>query len=64
MDRLHYRMPGALDTMDGRAEKAYAAWPERIYIVGRDGRILYKGDVGPFGFHPDEAEKALAALSQ
>lgn len=39
-------------------------WPERIDIIGTDGRILYKGDVGPFGFHPEEAEKALAAVTQ
>jgi hypothetical protein len=60
VDRLKYRLPLAIDTMDNRTEKAYAAWPERIYILGGGGTVLFKGDVGPFGFHPDEAEKALA----
>ena len=62
VDRLKYRLPVAIDTMDNRTEKAFAAWPERIYILGEGGKILYKGKVGPFGFHPQEAEKALAGL--
>ena len=63
VDRLHYRMPLAIDAMDNRAEKAYSAWPERIYVIGTDGRLLYTGALGPFGFHPEEAEKTLAALT-
>jgi len=62
VDRLKYRMPLAIDSMDNRTDKAYAAWPERIYILGEGGKVLYKGGPGPFGFHPDEAEKALAGL--
>ena len=52
----------AIDALDNRADKAFAAWPERIYILGAGGRVLYKGEVGPFGFLPEEAEKALARL--
>jgi iodothyronine deiodinase-like protein len=62
VDRLKYRMPLAIDTMDNRTETAFAAWPERIYILGAGGKILYKGKVGPFGFKPAEAEAALAGL--
>jgi iodothyronine deiodinase-like protein len=62
VDRLKYRMPVAIDGMDNPADKAFAAWPERIYLIGRDGRVLYRGEVGPFGFHPEEAERALSAL--
>ena len=61
VDRLKYRIPVAIDSIDGRAEKAFAAWPERIYIIGRGGTVVYKGGMGPFGFLPDEAEQALAA---
>ena len=62
VDRLKYRVPLAIDSMDNRTDKAFAAWPERIYILGEGGKILYKGGPGPFGFKPDEAEKALAGL--
>jgi hypothetical protein len=62
VERLKYRIPVAIDPLDGRAEKAFAGWPERIYIIGRDGRVLFKGDMGPFGFKPDRAEARLARV--
>jgi len=62
VEKLEYRMPVAIDSIDNQADKIFAAWPERIYILGPEGRVLYKGDMGPFGFHPDAAEKALSAL--
>lgn len=61
VERLKYDMPLAIDSMDNRAEAAYAAWPERLYVVAKGGRIVYRGGLGPFGFDPDEMEKALAA---
>jgi hypothetical protein len=61
VDRLKYRVPIAIDGMDNAAETAYAAWPERIYVIAAGGRIVYKGGMGPFGFKPEEAEKKLAA---
>jgi len=62
VDRLKYRIPVAIDAMDNRADKLFAAWPERIYVLGAGGRVLFRGDIGPFGFHPEEAEKFLAGL--
>lgn len=62
VDKLEYRMPLAVDPIDNRADKLFAGWPERIYILEPGGRVLYKGGMGPFGFHPEEAEKVLAAL--
>jgi hypothetical protein len=61
-ERLQYRLRVALDPIDGPAEKAYAAWPERIYVIGKGGRIEYKAEPGPFGFKPDEAEASLKRL--
>jgi len=60
VERLKYRLPVAIDGMDNAADKAFAAWPERIYVIGRGGRIVYKGGMGPFHFDPEEAEKTLA----
>ena len=45
--------------MDGRADKAFAAWPERIYILDAGGRVVYKAEPGPFGFKPEEAQRSL-----
>ena len=61
-ERLQYRLRVALDPIEGPAERAYAAWPERIYVIGTGGRIEYKAEPGPFGFKPDEAEQALSRL--
>ena len=52
-------MPLAIDSLDNPAEKTFAAWPERIYILGPGGKVLYKGGMGPFGFDVDAGEKAL-----
>ena len=64
VDRLKYRMPVAIDAMDNRADQAFAAWPERIYILGSGGRVLYKGGMGPFGFLTDEAAQKLSEVLQ
>ena len=47
--------------MDNRANVAFAAWPERLVLVGGDGRIVYPGSPGPWGFSPDEAREQLDA---
>jgi iodothyronine deiodinase-like protein len=63
VERLHCNLPLAIDSMDNRAETIFSAWPERIYILAPGGRVIYKGGMGPFGFHPEEAEKVLAGLA-
>jgi len=61
-ERMKYRMPLAIDPMDAPADKAYAAWPERIYVMGVGGRIEYKAEPGPFGFDPEKAGETLKRL--
>jgi Iodothyronine deiodinase len=59
--RFHYDVPIAVDDMSNSAENAYAAWPERLYVVDESGKIAFKGKPGPFGYHPEEVEAWLAA---
>ena len=59
--RLGLSLPLLLDEMDNRANAAFAAWPERLVLVGGDGRIVYPGSPGPWGFSPDEAREQLDA---
>jgi len=54
-------MPALVDDMDDSVNEAYDAWPDRLYLVGRDGRIAYHGGRGPFGFEPDDLEAAIRA---
>jgi len=47
--------------MSNAANDAYAAWPERIYIIDESGHIAYRGGMGPFNYKPEEAREWLAA---
>ncbi len=59
MVMLALEMPAVVDEMDDAIAKAYAAVPERLYVVGRDGRVAYKGGTGPMFFKPAEWESAI-----
>lgn len=56
---LGIRFPAVIDGFDNRVEKAYTGWPDRLYLIARDGRVLFKTEPGPFGFHPQELASAL-----
>ena len=62
MVKLALEMPAVVDEMDDAVATAYAALPERLYVVGRDGRIAYKGGMGPMFFKPAEWETAIEQL--
>ena len=52
-------MPALLDGIDDEAANAYASLPDRMYLVGRDGKIVYAGDRGPRGFKPNDLAAAI-----
>ncbi|MBI4296563.1 MAG: hypothetical protein HY667_05555 [Chloroflexi bacterium] len=56
---LQYDISTYVDTMNDAVSKAYAAHPTRLYLVGRDGRVVYAGGLGPAGFKPAELGAAL-----
>lgn len=58
---LRMRMPMAVDRADNAVASAYGGWPDRLYLVDRDRRVVYQGGEGPFGFRPDELERAILA---
>ncbi len=60
--QFKFPIPILVDTLDDQVEKAYAGWPDRIYIIDADGRIAYKGQPGPRGFLPAEAADSLQTL--
>ena len=59
--RYNYTVPFGIDEMSNAANEAYAAWPERLYIVDQSGRIAYRGGMGPFNYNPKEVRDWLAA---
>ena len=56
---LNFRMPMLLEALDNRVDTAYAALPERLYVVDRGGCIAYRGEPGPWGFDVDGWDKAI-----
>jgi hypothetical protein len=47
--------------IDNTVEEQYIALPMRLYLIGKEGTIVYTGERGPFGFNPDTWEAAIKA---
>jgi len=60
--KLGIKIPAVLDEFGNSTEANYTAWPDRLYLIGRDGKVIYKSRPGPFGFEADELGKALKKL--
>jgi type I thyroxine 5'-deiodinase len=60
--KLDIRFPTLIDNLDNKVELAYSAWPDRLYLIGKDGKIVYKSAPGPAGFRPSELESAIEKL--
>ena len=54
MIKLALEPPAIVDEMDDAVTKAYAGMPERLYLIGKDGNVAYKGGMGPIFFRPLE----------
>jgi hypothetical protein len=59
--RMRIGIPVLIDGIDNAVASAYGGWPDRLYLIGRDGRIAFQGDQGPFGFKPPDLENAIRA---
>jgi hypothetical protein len=52
-------MPVVIDSLDNQVASRYGGWPDRLYLIGKDGRVAFQGGEGPFGFKPAELEQAI-----
>jgi len=57
--KLGIKIPALLDEFGNSTESAYTAWPDRIYLIDRNGKVAYKSKPGPFGFKPDQLKAAM-----
>jgi type I thyroxine 5'-deiodinase len=60
--KLGIELPALVDGPDNAVERAYTGWPDRLYVIDKDGRIAHKSAAGPFGFKPAEVEATLKQL--
>jgi len=56
---LRYGIRTYVDDVDDAVNRAYAAWPTRLYLIDTDGRVVYHGGPGPFGFSPKKLGAAI-----
>ena len=62
VSNLGIEFPAVVDDLANTTERAYTAWPDRLYVIDRDGLVAYKSKPGPYGFHPDEVARVLGQL--
>ena len=61
LEEMGLEIPALLDNIDNKTSQDYASLPDRIYLVGKSGKIVYAGDKGPRGFKPGELADAIEA---
>jgi hypothetical protein len=57
---LRLRIPALLDPLDNPTERAYTGWPDRLYVIDRDGRVAYKSSPAEM---EDTLKKTIAKAS-
>jgi hypothetical protein len=58
---LDLPMRAVIDRVDDRVGRLYGGWPDRLWLVAKDGRIAYRSGPGPAGFKPADWEEAIKA---
>jgi hypothetical protein len=61
-ETLKYGVRTYVDEMDDAVNKAYAAWPTRLYLIDKEGKVAYAGRLGPWGFKPSALGNAIQGL--
>lgn len=56
---LRLSLPILVDNIDNAANNAYAASPERLYVIHTGGKVAYRGGAGPHFFDLDEWERVI-----
>ena len=61
MTKLNFELPCLVDDLKNSADNVYHAWPDRLFLVDNKGKIVVRGDQGPWGFKPsvDDATEWL-----
>lgn len=54
--------PMVVDGIDNGVGRAYGGWPDRLYLIDKEGRVAFQGGPGPFAFNPRELEQSLVLL--
>jgi len=58
-ETLGLGIPSYVDTFEDTVNEACTAWQTRFYLIGEEGRVVYAGEPGPFGFKSWELDEAI-----
>ena len=58
-ESLNFGVKTYVDEMDDSVNKAYAAWPTRLYLINKEGKVAYASGLGPWGFKPSALGRAI-----
>lgn len=61
-DSLKMALPMLVDGIDDAVGREYSGFPDRLYLIDREGRVVYRGGRGPYGYKPRELEQSLIML--
>ncbi|MBI3470035.1 MAG: deiodinase [Candidatus Solibacter usitatus] len=61
--KLGIELPALIDGIQNSTEAAYTGWPDRLYVIDRDGKVAFKSAPGPFGFSVKGLEEALRRVA-
>lgn len=59
---LDLEIPFLVDGVDDHVGASYSGMPNRLYVLDREGKIVFKNSRGPYGFHTRQLEQALVLL--
>ena len=62
ISKMGIKIPAVLDEFENATESAYTGWPDRLYLIDRDGKVAFKSPPGPFGFKPDDLKAAMVKV--
>ncbi len=61
--RLNFEMPMLLDDVTNQVDEAYCALPERLYLLDPKGTIVWRSEMGPFGFDIDAWQTEIEKIT-
>jgi hypothetical protein len=61
--KMKCSIPVVMDTFDDKTLKAYDAFPQRVYVLDREGKVVYVSS-GLVGLDVDSVGKAIESLKK
>ena len=60
--KLGIKFPAVLDGFDNTVEEAYTGWPDRLYLIDREGKVARRWDNVKVDGHAGAVLEALDAI--